>query len=44
MEHRCCLFLKIVLVLQPDGARWVELGGSVLIKKFLRDEFAAVLH
>jgi len=43
MEHRCCPFLNIAVVLQPDGTRWVELGGSVPIKEFLRDEFSAVI-
>jgi len=39
LEHRCCPFLNIALVLEPDATRWVELGGSVPIKEFLRDEF-----
>jgi hypothetical protein len=42
LERRCCPFLKITLAVQPDGARWVELGGSRTIREFLSREFAAV--
>src|SRR5262245_40811995 len=44
LEHRCCPFLNIAVVLQPDRTRWVELGGSVAIKEFLRSEFSAVIQ
>jgi hypothetical protein len=44
LEHRCCPFLNIAVVLKPDDTRWVELGGSVPIKEFLRGEFSAVIR
>lgn len=44
LEHRCCPFLDIRMAVQPDNARWAELGGSAAIRDFLREEFAAVLR
>jgi hypothetical protein len=44
LEHRCCPFLNIAVALQPDETRWVELGGSVPIKEFLRGEFSALIQ
>jgi hypothetical protein len=44
LEHRCCPFLSIAVVVHPDGTRWVELGGGAAIKEFLRGGFGAVLH
>jgi hypothetical protein len=43
LEHRCCPFMNIGLVLRPDQTRWVELGGSAAIKDFLREEFAGII-
>ena len=42
MEHRCCAFLDITLALKGDGTTWIELGGSVAIKKFLHEEFSGM--
>jgi hypothetical protein len=37
LEHRCCPFLTLQLALTSDGI-WIEMGGSVAIKDFLKDE------
>ncbi len=37
LEHRCCPFLTLQLALKSDGI-WIEMGGSAVIKDFLKDE------
>jgi hypothetical protein len=44
LEHRCCPFLDIAIAIRSDDTRWVELGGSDRIKKFLREEFSVILR
>lgn len=44
LERRCCPFLTITLAVQPDEARWVELGGSRAIREFLSKEFASAVR
>lgn len=39
LEHRCCPFLTLQLVLENDGTTWIGIGGSRAIKTFLEDEF-----
>jgi hypothetical protein len=41
MEHRCCAFLDITLALNSNGTTWLEIGGTVAIKEFLKVEFSA---
>jgi hypothetical protein len=39
LEHRCCPFLTLQLVLDDDGTTSIGIGGSTAIKAFVQDEF-----
>ena len=39
LESRCCPFLRLALVLEPEGGPlWVRLGGAPGVKEFLKGE------
>jgi len=39
LERRCCPFLTLHLEFKNDATTWIDIGGSVVIKAFLADEF-----